>query len=135
MAIYVKESSNTDEISANYDSEISSIQNSINQLGAIRLNASGSNDDVQINGYSNRQMYVICVNVGGKTFQVLHVGDTSKTVAHYIVYGNGNLTYFWLEVQSVGVVRFVQSWSTNNGWISDPTYTFTVYQAMGIVAK
>ena len=135
MAIYVKESSNTDEISANYDSEISSIQNSINQLGAIRLNASGSNDDVQINGYSNRQMYVICVNVGGKTFQVLHVGDTSKTVAHYIVYGNGNLTYFWLEVQSVGVVRFVQSWSTNGGWISSPSYDFSVYQVMDIKAK
>lgn len=90
---------------------------------------------MQINGYTNLQMYIIFVNVGGKNFQVLHVGNTSRTIAHYIIYGNGNLTYFWFEVQSGGVVRFVQSWSTNNGWISDPTYTFTVYQVMGIVAK
>ena len=121
------------------DGVTSGIQGQINalnnNLGNIRINATGSNDDVQINGYSNRQMYVIAVNVGGKNFQVLHVGDTSKSIAHYIIYGNGNLTYFWLEVQSGGVVRFVQSWSTNGGWISSPTYAFTVYQVMGIVAK
>lgn len=135
MAIYVKESSNTDEISANYDSEISSIQNSINQLGNIRINARSGNEDVRINGYTNLQLYIICVNVGGKNFQVLHVGDTSKTIAHYIIYGNGNLTYFWFDVQSNGTVRFVQSWRTNGGWISDPAYEFEVYQVMDIKSK
>ena len=135
MAIYVKESSNTDEISANYDPEISSIQSSINQLGNIRINARSGNEDVRINGYTNLQLYIICVNVGGKNFQVLHVGDTSKTIAHYIVYGNGNLTYFWFDVQSNGTVRFVQSWSTNGGWISSPSYEFSVYQVMDIKSK
>ena len=104
-------------------------------MGNVRINATGSSGDVQINGYSNRQMYVITVNVGGKNLQVLHVADTSKTIAHYIVYGNGNLTYFWFDVQANGNIHFVQSWSTSGGWISSPTYAFTVYQVMGIVAK
>lgn len=124
-----------DGVTSGIQGQLNTLNNNLDSLGNIRINASGSNADVQINGYSNRQMYIICVTVGKKIFQVLHVGDTSKSIAHYIIYGNGNLTYFWLEVQSGGVVRFVQSWSTDGGWISDPTYTFTVYQVMGIVAK
>lgn len=120
---------------SNLVAAINELNDDLGALGNVRLNASGSNGDVQINGYSNRQMYVITVNVGGKNLQVLHVGDTSKTIAHYIVYGNGNLTYFWFDVQANGNIHFVQSWSTSGGWISSPTYSISVYQIMGITAK
>ena len=115
--------------------QINALNNDLGALGNVRINATGSSGDVQINGYSNRQMYVITVNVGGKNLQVLHVADTSKTIAHYIVYGNGNLTYFWFDVQKNGNIHFVQSWSTSGGWISSPAYEFTVYQVMGVTAK
>lgn len=111
------------------------INDDLGALGNVRLNASGSNGDVRINGYTNLQLYLISVNVGGKYFQVPHLGNTGQSISHYVVYGNGNLIYFWFEVQANGTVRFVQSWSTNGGWISDPDYTFAVYQVMGIVNK
>ena len=109
--------------------------NNLNNLGDIITNATGANSDTKINNYTNSQLYVIIVYVGGKRFQVFHLGNTSYDISHYIIYGNGNLTYFWIDVQKNGTIHFVQSWSTNNGWISDPTYSLTVYQVMGIVAK
>ena len=124
-----------DGVTSGIQGQLSSLENNLNNLGNIRLNATGSNADIRINGYSNAQLYIITVNVGGKNFQVLHMGDTGKTIAHYIIYGNGNLTYFWIDVQSNGTVRFVQSWSTNGGWISSPSYGISVYQVMDIKAK
>ena len=111
------------------------INDNLGALGNVQLNASGSNSDVQINGYANRQLYVIVVYVGDKYFQVFHMGNTSQTNSHYIVYGNGQLTYFWFNVSTSGNISFVQSWSTNGGWISSPTYSISVYQIMGITAK
>ncbi len=114
---------------------VDELDNSISSLGNVRLNAEGDNGNVQINGYENRQLYIIVVEVGGKTFQVFHVGDTTQEISHYVIYGNGNLTYFWLIVSTSGLVRFTQSWSTNSGWISSPSYGFSVYQVMDIKAK
>lgn len=120
---------------SNLVAAINELNDDLDGLGNIQLNASGSNSNVQINGYANRQLYVIVVYVGDKYFQVLHMGDTSQTNSHYIVYGNGQLTYFWFNVSSSGNISFVQSWSTNGGWISSPTYSISVYQIMGITAK
>lgn len=117
------------------EEEVGELNDDLGALGNVRLNASGSNGDVRINGYTNLQLYIISVNVGGKYFQVPHLGNTGQSISHYVVYGNGNLTYFWFEVQADGTVRFVQSWSTNGGWISNPDYTFAVYQVMGIQGK
>lgn len=119
----------------NIQEQITELNDDLGALGNVRLNASGSNGDVRINGYTNLQLYLISVNVGGKYFQVPHLGNTGQSISHYVVYGNGNLTYFWFEVQADGTVRFVQSWSTNGGWISNPDYTFAVYQVMGIQGK
>lgn len=120
---------------SNLVAAINELNDDLGALGNVRLNASGSNGDVRINGYTNLQLYLISVNVGGKYFQVPHLGNTGQSISHYVVYGNGNLTYFWFEVQADGTVRFVQSWSTNGGWISNPDYTFAVYQVMGIQGK
>lgn len=119
----------------NIQEQITELNDDLGALGNVRLNASGSNADVRINGYTNLQLYLISVNVGGKYFQVPHLGNTGQSISHYVVYGNGNLTYFWFEVQADGTVRFVQSWSTSGGWISSPTYSIIVYQIMGITAK
>ena len=124
-----------DGVTSGIQGQLNLLNNNLNNLGDIITNATGANSDTKINNYTNSQLYVIIVYVGGKRFQVFHLGNTSYDISHYIIYGNGNLTYFWIDVQKNGTIHFVQSWSTNNGWISDPTYAFTVYQVMGIVAK
>lgn len=81
------------------------------------------------------QMYIIKVRIGIDYHEIIHIGDTDHAIQHYIVCGNGNITYFWIQVTSGGTVKLVQAWNTANGWVSGLDYAFNIYQVTGIVSK
>lgn len=99
----------------------------------LRLHGSAGNGPVYISKdlYVDGTVFLIEITISGQARgSVMIRANTKRSQTHNIIYGNGDLNSFYLEVTTSGVVQYLNCRSFNGdgtiSWIN-PSYGFDVY--------